>query len=75
MATTFAPTTAHNIDATPAHLTVGDYELEATARAARKARMTVDEWLRYTSRLEEREESRRASEVEMRQVPRYRGGA
>lgn len=62
MSTTFAPTVAHSTD--PMR--------EATARAAARAGMTVEQWIAYTDRLEARENARRVTDQMMRQVPRYR---
>ncbi|WP_417556113.1 hypothetical protein [Microbacterium sp.] len=62
MSTTFAPTMAHSTD--PMR--------EATARAAAKAGMTVEAWIRHTDRLEARENRRRRIDQTMRQAPRYR---
>lgn len=62
MATTFAPTTAHD----------DTYVREATARAAAKAGMTVEAWIAHTDRLEQRENRRRHIDKTMRRVPSYR---
>ena len=52
-----------------------DYEREATARAAAKAGMTVEAWIRYTNKLERGARHLRIIDSEMRQTPRYRGAA
>lgn len=65
MTTTTAPMTALNTDPM----------LEATARAAAKAGMTVEAWIAHTDQIEARENGRRRIDHTMRQVPRYRNGA
>lgn len=63
VSTTFAPKTAQNIDPM----------LEATARAAAKAGMTVEQWIAHTDQIEARHTNRRRVEQMMQQAPRYRG--
>ncbi|MDR6867869.1 hypothetical protein J2Y69_002477 [Microbacterium resistens] len=72
MSTISAPMVARINDQAPAPA-VGEYEREATARAAAQAGMSVAAWIAHTDRLEAAARAHRVADRLMRETPQYRG--